>query len=101
MDQHSDVLNFLSSNASFKQKQNLLKTVNISQARIISEIILNVSYGVIPISRHYKRRLAYFKSLWLKLAKCSDSERVKLINKNVEAIVILFKGISKILRALL
>jgi hypothetical protein len=95
------MLTFLLSGASDIQKSHLLKTLNIAQGRMLCEIIVNVMYGVLPISRHYKRRLQAFKSLWLKLASSDDRGRLGLISKNINPLLLILKGVSKNLGKLL
>jgi len=88
---------FLISRASVPQKTILLKTLNTVQARTVSEIIVNVLYGVLPISRHYKRLLKRFKDLWVKLASCSDNTRAILIGKNIKPVILILDASAKYL----
>jgi hypothetical protein len=61
MENHKDMLEFILSNAPLTEKIKLLKNINQKQAKIISEIVVNVLYGVLQITPYYKRKLEPFK----------------------------------------
>ena len=94
MDKHKDILKFLIGAGSVKQKTIILKSLNVDQARVISEIVVNVLYGVLPITRHYKRRLKQFKTLWLIISSSKSSERPLIISKNTSSIILMLEAVS-------
>ena len=101
MDKHHDMLRFLISNAPLSQKYALLRNVTEQQANILSEIAVNVLYGVLPISRYYKRKLQPFKKIWHMLVHSSNSVRKKLIGKHSEGVLLLIKAVRKTLKKLI
>jgi hypothetical protein len=98
MNKHKDILKFLTGKGSIKQKIIILKSLNVDQARAVSEIVVNVMYGVLPITRHYKRRLKQFKSLWLNISSSMDIKRVSIISKNTDSIILMIDAVSRNLR---
>ena len=95
------MLNFISSNAPLTEKIKVLKNINQKQAKIISEIVVNVLYGVLQITPYYKRKLEPFKKLWHKLVKSGNSGRKKLIGNHSKSILLLIKACRKTLRKLI
>ena len=101
MDKREDMLRFLISKAPLSQKYALLRNVHEQQAKMLSEIVVNVLYCVLPISRYYKRKLQPFKKVWNTLAITSDSERKKIIGNHCESVVLLLKACCKVIRKLI
>ena len=67
-------------------------TLTESQATNICEIVINILYKVIKISRFYTEKLKVNKQLWFKLIKCTSSQRVKFISENPHKILYLLKA---------
>ena len=96
MEKHHHILKFLLGGGSVKQKTIMLKALDVEQGRMLSEIVVNILYGVLPITLHYKRKLQHFKTLWAKLATGSDISRVALISKNVKPVLLMLKSVSNL-----
>jgi hypothetical protein len=101
MDKHKDMLNFLLSDVPITQKIKLLKNIKKSQAKILSEIAVNVLYGVLPITPYYKSKLEPFKKIWNSLAKGNNKERTDTIAKNTKSVILLLKACGKIIKQLI
>jgi hypothetical protein len=101
MDKHKDMLNFLLSDVPVSQKSKLLKNVKEHQAKILSEIVVNILYGILPISDYYKRRMEPFKKIWNSLAKGSKLVRKKTIANNPKIILLVLKACRKKLKDLI
>ena len=97
MEKHRNMIKFLLTRASVNQKTVILKSLDVDQGRILSEIVANVLYGVLPITPYYKRKLHRFKTLWSKLVTGSDNSRVVLISKNVVPLILMIKAVSKLI----
>jgi hypothetical protein len=98
MDNHKDILKFLIGRGSIKQKTIILKTLNADQARAVSEVAVNMMYGVLPITRHYKRVLKQYKSLWLNIESSTNIKRASIISKNTDIIILMLEAVSVNLR---
>ena len=68
INKHKSYLNLLQSGENIQQKA-LLKTASPEQTRILSEIVLNLLNGAIPISTKFREELYPYKD---KLRKLSD-----------------------------
>jgi HrpA-like RNA helicase len=98
MDKHKDILKFLTGSGSINQKTIILKALNADQARAVSEVVVNMMYGVLPITRHYKRSLKQFKPLWLNIESSTDIKRASIISKNTSIIILMLYAVSRNLR---
>ena len=86
------LVRFLLSPAPYVQKHYLLNSITESQATNICEIVINILYKVIKISRFYTEKLKENKEFWLKLIRCPSSERVKFVSENPHKILYLLKA---------
>ena len=74
VNKHKSFLKLLQT-AEENQQKALLKTANISQIRILSEIVLNLLFGNLPISTKTKSSLQQHKDKLRKLADRNSSNQ--------------------------
>jgi hypothetical protein len=98
MEKHDNLLKVLISSRPTIEKTQALKHINKSQAKIVSEIVVNVLYGVLPISNYYKRRLEPFKTLWKTLANSNNEKRRTTIITNSGKVLLLLKACNKLIK---
>jgi hypothetical protein len=86
------LLLFLLSNLPQEQKIAVLQKLTPNNALYLSEIVLNVMYKVIPISRNYKRKLRLHKEVFVSLTE--KKNRKAIIAKHPEAVLLLLKSVK-------
>ena len=89
------LLTFLTGGVPVEQKTAVLQKLTDKQAKFICEIVINVIYQVIPITRGYKRKLRTHKTLLTNLTK--TNKRKYLIAKNPATLILLFNAVKKTL----
>ena len=78
-----------------KQKQAILKTMNMEQLRVLVECIYNIQHGVIKISNTLKKKLSHHKCVIRKITEQgkTPTQRKKLLVKHHTLLSLFLKTI--------
>jgi len=96
--QHAPFLHLLYT-AESKQRQVLLETISDKQLQILSEVILNVYKGILPISRYYISKLKPYRQDIENIIdpEIRKKDKIKMLIHNHVMIPLLLKPIQSML----